>query len=895
MPPQARCPRCESLLPKGVPAPLCPSCLLRLGLENRAGSGEKTPPRVLFRGAALGPYQIVAGIGQGGMGEVYRALDPRLGREVAVKVIRSDAPLSADRLRRFEREARLVAALEHPNVLAVHDVGIQDGLPYLVCELLEGETLANRLTRGALPARQVMATTVQLCHGLAAAHAKGLVHRDLKPENIFVLADGRVKVLDFGIAKLWIDQDLADAKAPAQTSTTGAMLLGTPSYMSPEQVRRLPADARSDIFALGAVMYEMISGQRAFQRPTDVETLSAVLNEEPPEPQTSGPTLAGLNRVVRCCLEKSPEQRYQAARDVALALEAVSSATAPSTGAEAMAPRSRGRSAMGLAILLLAPLGFWLGRATGLIAGRTAAVPTLRQLTFRRGLVSNARFSRDGHTILYDAAWDGRRHEVFSTRLDTVESRPLGTAAASVVATSDGEVIVLLDDGRLAKVPLVGGPLREVADGVRWADSVRGTTAVVRVTGDRWRLECPIGRVLYEPPPPAQITELRLSPQGDRIAFADITDSTSYAGSIALVDRSGNKTVLSTGWEDVEGLAWSPSGEEVWFTAATTATSRALHAVALRGSQRALLRMAGSLRLQDIFPDGRVLLTHTRNRWEMAGLFPGDAREHDYSWLDGTVSQGLTPDGRMVAFQEWGEGGGPLSSSYVRRTDGSPAIRLGDGGAVAFSDDGRFVLATLDRPPPRRLTLIPTGPGETRILPRGTIDRYIVAGFDKAAKRAVIVGHERGRPVRTFIQDLPGGVPRAVTPEGVRPWSVWCLFSPDGRLMASRGGQSEIKSWAFYPIDGGQPESIAWLKDGEVPLRLSADGRFAYVQETMMPARISRLDLRTRQRQPWKELAPSDPTGVTFLWNIVPTPDGQYYVYSYPRDLSDLYLVDGLR
>src|SRR6266542_3036360 len=267
----------------------------------------------LTAGSRLGPYEILAPLGAGGMGEVYRAKDPRLGREVAIKVLPASFSADPDRLRRFEQEARAAGILNHPNITAIHDIGSHDGSPYVVTELLEGETLRSRIATGALSTRKAIDYAIQIAHGLAAAHEKGIVHRDLKPENLFVTRDGRVKILDFGLAKLKQPEAGAEPQTNLPTGTAGTepgVVLGTMGYMSPEQVRGKPADQRSDIFAFGAILWEMLSGRRAFHGDTAADTMTAILTKEPPD--LSGKDAAihpGLDRIVRHCLEKNPEER----------------------------------------------------------------------------------------------------------------------------------------------------------------------------------------------------------------------------------------------------------------------------------------------------------------------------------------------------------------------------------------------------------------------------------------------------------------------------------------------------------------------------------------------------------------------------------------------------------
>ncbi|MFZ3362520.1 MAG: serine/threonine-protein kinase [Candidatus Acidiferrales bacterium] len=317
----------------------------------------------LQSGTELGPYEILSPIGAGGMGEVYRARDTRLGRDVALKVLPEAFARDAERLRRFEQEARAASALNHPNILTTYDIGTHDGAPFIVTELLEGETLRERLRNGPLPVRKTLDIAMQVAHGVAAAHEKGIIHRDLKPANIFLTNDGRAKILDFGLAKL-TQQDNAssinETQSPTRTSggdpqTEAGVVLGTAGYMSPEQVRGKPADARSDIFALGTMFYEMLSGQRAFEKDSSADTMAAILKEEPPELSGEGKKIPpAVERVVRHCLEKNPAERFQSARDFAFNLAALSDA---STSSKAILPAASARNARGKRRLLFAAVG----------------------------------------------------------------------------------------------------------------------------------------------------------------------------------------------------------------------------------------------------------------------------------------------------------------------------------------------------------------------------------------------------------------------------------------------------------------------------------------------------------------------------------------------------------
>jgi WD40 repeat protein len=847
-------------------------------------------PMPLDAGSRLGPYEIASAIGAGGMGEVYRARDTRLGRDVAIKVIAADEALNPDRLRRFEQEAKAVAALDDPHILAIHDVGTHDGTAYVVFELLAGETLRQRLERGPLPLRKATELGAQICQGLSAAHARGIVHRDLKPENLFITKDGRIKILDFGLARLSEGPSPEEQDAvQTRTATTHGLVLGTVGYMSPEQVRGKPADHRSDIFSFGTVLYEMLTGQRAFKGATRADTLTAILTKDPPEMSAAKvrPSPA-LERILSRCLEKEPEARFRSTHDLEFALEKLSGLSAPSLPvAAAETVRRRWELKAGASAVIL----------TGLIAGafilgrklEERPIPSFRQLTFRRGTVSSARFTPDGQTIVYSAAWDGALPEVFTTRPDTVESRPLGLANTTLVATAPGEMAVVQYtvhpfQGTLARTSLAGGVPREVAEWVWDADWTPDGTqfAVVFWVKGKSRLEFPIGRLLYEGGP-GGIRNPRISPRGDQVAFVDAWSS----ASIVVVDLSAKNRILSTGWDSAQGLAWSPNGKEIWFTASKDGAGRALHAVTLSGKERVIARMTGTLTLHDIFRDGRVLLTEKRSRGEAWGLPPGETRERDFSWLDETAVKDVSDDGRSFVFVDRG-------SVYLRRTDGSAPVRLCEGADAALSPDGKWVISYLSTSP-SLLTLLPTGAGEPRTLPPGTVNDHNGVYWFPDGKRILISGREHGQGMRLFVQSLEQGPPRPFTPEGSWPLTATRPISPDGKLVTIF--TADGTGWTLRTTDGsGEPRPIPGLPADNEVLTWSVDGRYLFVREHVaaLPARIQRLDMKTGKWEPWKELRPTDAAGVRDLLVFL-TPDGRSYLYSFSRELSDLFLVEGLR
>lgn len=647
---------------------------------------------VLTSGTKLGPYEIQSALGAGGMGEVYRARDNRLDRDVAIKVLSAEFSRDQDRLRRFEQEARAAATLNHPNVLAVYDVGTYQDSPYLVTELLEGETLRQRIQSRPIPARKATEYALQSARALVATHEKGILHRDLKPENIFLTADGQIKILDFGLAKLTRpDGDSAAGDTPTLASQTVAgVVLGTVGYMSPEQVRGKPADARSDLFSLGAILYEMLSGKRAFSGDTSADTMSAILKEEPP-PLADGQQKIppGLARIVEHCLEKNPADRFQSARDVAFALDAFSGPSTSSGSAVALsnAPRRwhAGPALGGLgAGALLAGILFFVGRQTA----PNSPPPSFHQLTFQRGTTYGARFAADGETIVYAAAWDGRPSELFSTRPESTESRSLGVTDADLLGVSSGGELALRvapryfsayqSSGTLARMMLSGGAPRAIQDDIQWADwSPDGKSVViVRDVGGRERLEYPVGKVIYETA--GWISSPRFSPDGTLIAFIDHQSRAGDPGSISVTDLSGHKRDLGAGFVSTFGLAWPPSGKEVWFTATRTGSARALYAVSLDGKERLLSRVPGILTLHDISKTGRVLLCRDSWRLGMISLGPGQTKERDLTYLDFSAIRGLSSDGNLLLFDESGEAGGIAGVSYLRKMDGSPPVRLAD-------------------------------------------------------------------------------------------------------------------------------------------------------------------------------------------------------------------------
>ena len=866
---------------------------------------------ILSAGSRLGPYEILAPLGAGGMGEVYRAKDPRLGREVAIKVLPPSFSADADRLRRFEQEARAAGVLNHPNITAVYDIGTEAGAPYVVQELLEGESLRPVLSGGRLSARRAIDYALQIAHGLAAAHEKGIVHRDLKPENLFVTKDGRVKILDFGLAKLThLEEGSQATNLPTATAgTEPGVVLGTLGYMSPEQVRGRQADIRSDIFSFGAILYEMLSGQRAFHGDSAADTMSAILREDPPDLSVTNQNVSpGLDRIVRHCLEKNPEQRFHSAHDVAFALETLSGISAP---AAALTGRTASRVGSRLVPLAAGALLLAAGIAAGLLLrdlSRKTASPTFKRLTFRRGTIWTARFAPDGQTVVYSAAWENNPIELFLTRPESPESRPLGLKNASLFGVSStGELAVMLDArttasgydrfGTLARMPLAGGSPRPLMENVRYADwtSDGRELLIARTAGNKNLIEFPPGKVIYETT--GRINTPRLSPRGDAVAFFE-SSVTAGPGqgmtSIRVIDLSGKARILAT-MGDWWNLAWSADGKEIWYAAPepdAPITTESLQAVTLSGKRRLLLRFPGILEFHDVSRDGRVLLARVGLRPEVIGLSPGESKERTLTWLDASGPADLSRDGKTLLISELGEGGGANQSIYLRKTDGSPATLIGEGVARSLSPDGRWVLATAPTTP-RQLVLLPTGPGAPRVLKFDGVSGDAGAILSPDGKRIFLQENASGQQPQLFVASLEGGKARPLAPKGFKGTTFGSPISPDGSLSAVLDADGQV---FLCPTDGGSPKPLVNLEKGEFPIQWSEDSRFLYTHRGgELPAKVWRYELATGRKELFKEIFPADPAGVATIEAILLTPDGRSYVYSYTHNLSDLYIVEGLR
>lgn len=826
-------------------------------------------------GTRLGPYEIISLIGAGGMGEVYRGRDTRLGRDVAVKVLPENLLTDRDRLSRFEKEARAASALNHPNVVTVYDIGFQDSTPYLAMELVEGSTLRQLLDGGPLPVRKLLEIATQVAEGLAKAHSAGIVHRDFKPENVMISKDGYAKILDFGLAKLieGPSEDASELPTAVRAGTTPGMVMGTVGYMSPEQASGRVVDYHTDQFSLGTILYEMITGRRAFRRSSTAETLVAIMHEDPePITQLNARAPVALRWIVERCLAKDPEERYASSRDLAQDLATL-----------------RDRLSETL-------------QSGQVPAAQSAEVshPTFQRQSFRRGTILSARFATDGQTVIYGASWEGSPCRLFSTRLESPESSPLMLPDAEILSISrSGLMAISLDRrwagrfiwaGTLAQSPQVGGAPREILEDVQWADwgPDGSSLAIVRHIAGKHRLEYPIGNILYETA--GWISHPRVSPKEELVAFLDHPVQGDDSGSVVVIDRNRKVTTLSSDWITVYGLAWSADGKEIWFTATRVGVARSIWAVTTAGSQERLLaRTPGELTIQDVSREGRVLITSDNGKVGIIGLPPGQSKEKDLSLLDWSLVRAISNDGKFLLFDESGEGGGAAQSVYVRKTDGSPAVRLGDGRAFGFSPDERWVASTTVVPP-RETVLLPVKTGEPRILTRHGLSVQ-AAHYCPDGKRILFAANESDQGVRLYIQDINGNELRPISSEGVGVG--FFPISPDGKSVVAQGPD---QFFYLYPLDGGEPQSIPSLAPDDRPMRWTPVGQSLYIfRRGELPGQVFLLDLSTGRKEPVRELMPPDPAGVVEIVSVQLTPDAASYAYSYHRILSDLFLVEGLK
>ncbi len=836
------------------------------------------------------------------MGEVYRARDTRLDRTVAIKILPLSVSGDSDRLLRFQHEARILSTLNHPNVLAIFDVGVQAGAQYLVSEFLEGQSLREVLAAGPLPRRAVTAYALEIAKGLAAAHEKGVVHRDLKPDNIFITRDDRVKILDFGLAKQ------APAQASAQGSqtmtvaapTTPGTVMGTVGYMSPEQVRGEAVDHRSDIFSFGAVLYEMASGKRAFRGESSVETMNAILKENVPELTTSsGQVSPGLDRIVHRCLEKKPERRFQSASDLAFAIEALSGTTSVSSGsafAQVIEPRAKRHwlpwAAAAVVALALIAAAWMMGR-------NSAAMPEPKftRLTYQQGYPTNARFAKDGQTIAYSAQWNNDPLQVYTVRMEFPQSTKIDLPSAALLALSpSGDMEVGMNpvreswfiSGTMGQVSMAGGTPRAQQKEVIAADYAPDgkTLAIVRRADRKTQLEYPEGKVLYTGA--GYFDYVRVSGSGKQVAFVEHPVYGDDRGWVSVVDENGKRTQLTKEFATLQGLAWARGDSEIWFTAGNSTTTRGVYGVNLSGKQRLILTAPQGLRLLDIAADGRLLLSVERQLTEITAVDPASGKElHDLQWFDGSGVSDILPDGKAIAFLEWGGPAGPLYLQVYRKLDGSAPVALGNGSGPRFSPDGNFVAGVLLTRPPQ-VVVNPVGAGESRRLSAGEIASLTSVEWFPNGKRLLMTGAAEGQALHTYEMDLDGGKPQTVGP----PDFLGAAVSPDGKRIAGQHGDGI----AIFDLETQKLQEVLGVSPGERLHNWTEDGKaLIVVSSNPREAQIYRVEVDTGKRKLLETIEPRDTAGSMISLRVVYAERSKTYAYTTTQVLGILYVAEGVK
>ncbi len=635
---------------------------------------------------------------------------------------------------------------------------------------------------------------------------------------------------------------------------------------------------------------------------TGAETLSAIIRDEPESVAQINPRApAPLRWIVERCLAKDPDERYASTRDLARDLKSVrehiGEVTSSASGATGVVEPSRRRSsAIPLAIGALV-----LGVLGGIFFARRTSVssqPRFQRLTFQRGTVSTARFGPDGQTVYYSAAWEGGEPRIFSLRPGNPESSALLLPSAHLLGiSSNGEIAIQLaprpavsgfaNIGTLARAPLSGGAPKEVLQDVTYAEWAPGAPelAVVHRVAGKERLEFPIGKTLFETA--GWIQGPRFSPDGSQIAFLHHPTG-GDDGTVMVVDRSGKTTDLAGGWSTVQGLAWGPRAGEVWFTAAREGIEREIFAVSLSGKLRLVRTMQGTPALLDL-AGANALVTEDDYQSGVFSFLPGQTTTRNLGWFDWSSDRTLSADGKLLLFDESGEGGGAAGSVYLRPTDGSPAVRLGDGLAVALSPDSAWAL-TRSMSDPSHFILVPVKAGQPLTLPPDEYGRTAYGSFFPDGKRFAFVGAAPGHGSRLYVQGLDGKAATPISSEGLSLSRV--MVSPDGRQIAAIGSDERVH---LYPSAGGPPVDLASSEARDFPAGWTADGRGLYVGQTGNPCRVDRIDVASGHRTHVRDLAGTDAAGVSAFGPARVTPDGATMTAGFNRVLSTLYKVRDLR
>jgi len=693
-------------------------------------------------------------------------------------------------------------------------------------------------------------------------------------------------------------ETLAQSPTIAQPLTAEGTIVGTFQYMAPEQLEGKEADARSDIWSLGCVLYEMITGRRAFEGTSQASLIAAIINSAPvPVSQIAPMSPPAIDRLVRQCLTRDPDERWQSAGDVRRELEWIGTSSSQ-TAAVADAPQRRRRVPQtlwgilgGVAITLMAVTGWTLLRP-GAEHSHTSATVAFERKTFDQEAIFNAAFLPQGQGIVYSAARNGNSPELFLLRAGAMAPRKLAGAGTALLSVSpDGELAVLTGAvyfhhrvffGTLARMSIDGAP-RPLVDGVRDADwGPDGTLAIARQVEGTDRIEYPLGTVIYTTT--GYVSEPRVSPDGSRVAFLDHQWANDDRGWLKVCDRAGKVTTLSREFWAIEGLAWLPDGRSLVFSGALDGGDLQPYAVKEgKGAARPILAAPGEFTVLDVDAEGRWLALGEEKRSGVVA-HPQDSPDIDLSWLDSNWNPHLSPDGRTLA---WCNGHGGTNYQVVtRRLDGSPITVLGEGDVGGFSPDGKWVAARLADPP--GVVIYPVGAGEPRHLEGGPLEQFHAVQWYPDSENVLISGNEPGHALRDYRQSIAGGPPEPVTPEGVDG-----RLSPNGKMILAEGDSG---TWQLYPLDGTGPRQIAGVQPGDYLAAWSSNNDAIYVSlGADVPAHIDRIDLATGVRSSALTIDPDARAGLmSIFFNQRVWDPGQAYAYMYERRFSKLFVVTGV-
>ena len=869
---------------------------------------------ILSPGQSFGAYRILSPLGRGGMGEVYRARDTRLGRDVALKVIREDSAEDADRMGRFEQEARAASSLNHPNIVVIYEIGDATlpgrtrPLRYLTMELLDGKPLSSILAGEVVSLRRSLDWASQLAEGLARAHESGIVHRDLKPSNILITSDGHVKILDFGVAKLREPSDPATESptAAAHTLTMPGAVVGTVGYMSPEQARGESATAASDQFSLGCILYEMLTGQRAFGGASTAETLSAILRDEPRPIAEANPRVpAPIRWIVERCLAKSPRDRYVSTRDLARDLHDFHDH--PSEAQVGVAATSRGGWRRHLPKIAAAAAFVLLGGASALYFARSThprPEPDFRRLSFRRGVVWRALFVPNSDNVLYTASWEGTPTRSYLTIPESagndrsLESEPQlpmaflsdGSQALVLVGPSRAAINA---QGTLAWWPALGGKARPIVQNAGWSDWSESARllAVVRDTGpervlDVRRADGALERTVFRTV--GAMSYVRFSPDGTRIAFIHHPSRYDDAGEVRIAETArASSRALTPRFERAAGLDWNERSGDVWFTASrANLYSSTLWRVNVSGALAEIQPLPDFFALQDVSRSGTgCLLISSASGTAMFARQP-KLPPKDLTWLGFSQVSDLSADGRSVLFVD----GGATAKSYgtwSRSLDGGEAVRLGSATSGKFSPDEHSIIAlTPQSAGPEQLVLVPVGPGETRQLTFSNAS-HAMPSFAGPKTILFVRSHAGTSEVWTIQTDGTGA--RSLGAEGCDMPSP----SPSGRSFVCRAGVAKNALYV-YPMEKGAGRKLYEVPDRNTFVAARWNGTGDRIFAVTDDLRLLTVDAATGRTVAEEAVDLGGAVGSDSLIAAAMSPDATVQVYSFERFSSGLYLAYGL-